>query len=71
MNTAQLHASIDELPSDLQEQVYNFVTFLKSTQVELDTALKENRVLGLHKGSMQMHDDFDDPLPDTFWLGEE
>ncbi len=70
MNAAQLHASIDEFPSDLQEQVYNFVTFLQNNQVELDTA-KEARVLGLHKGSMQMHDDFDDPLPDTFWLGEQ
>ncbi len=26
---------------------------------------------GLHPGSMIMSDDFDDPLPDEFWLGED
>lgn len=28
------------------------------------------RVLGMHPGSMAMAPDFDDPLPDKFWLGE-
>jgi antitoxin (DNA-binding transcriptional repressor) of toxin-antitoxin stability system len=28
------------------------------------------RIAGLHPGSMRMSDDFDDPLPDSFWLGE-
>lgn len=27
------------------------------------------RVLGLHAGSWTMADDFDAPLPDSFWLG--
>lgn len=27
------------------------------------------RVLGLHHGLITMSDDFDDPLPDAFWLG--
>ncbi len=29
------------------------------------------RVLGLDIGSVWMSDDFDDPLPDEFWLGDE
>jgi len=29
------------------------------------------RVLGLHAGSWIMADDFDAPLPDSFWLGTE
>jgi antitoxin (DNA-binding transcriptional repressor) of toxin-antitoxin stability system len=29
------------------------------------------RVLGLHAGSWTMADDFDAPLPDSFWLGKE
>lgn len=33
--------------------------------------LKKVRVLGLHAGSIQMIDDFDDPLPDEFWLGNQ
>jgi len=28
------------------------------------------RVGNLHPGNFQMSDDFDDPLPDEFWLGE-
>ena len=28
------------------------------------------RILGMHPGAMIMADDFDDPLPDSFWLGE-
>ena len=29
------------------------------------------RVLGLHRGMVSMSDDFDEPLPDSFWLGED
>jgi hypothetical protein len=31
---------------------------------------KLDRVLGLHPGVIWMSDDFDDPLPDQFWLGK-
>lgn len=27
------------------------------------------RVAGLHAGAISANDDFDDPLPDTFWTG--
>lgn len=27
------------------------------------------RVMGLHRGAARMSEDFDDPLPDEFWLG--
>lgn len=29
------------------------------------------RVLGLHKGNWWMADDFDAPLPDSFWFPDE
>lgn len=29
------------------------------------------RTPGLGKGLIEMSDDFNDPLPDSFWLGEE
>lgn len=40
--------------------------------VELVPIRKEQkrRVAGLHRGAMRMHTDFNDPLPDEFWLGE-
>ena len=30
-----------------------------------------SRVAGLHPGAIWMSDDFDEPLPDEFWLGKE
>ena len=32
------------------------------------TSLKP-RIAGLHPGAIWMSDDFDEPLPDEFWLG--
>jgi hypothetical protein len=29
------------------------------------------RIAGLHKGNWWVSDDFDDELPDSFWLGED
>jgi hypothetical protein len=29
------------------------------------------RILGLHQGMVSMSDDFDEPLPESFWLGED
>ncbi len=29
------------------------------------------RVAGLHQDAIWMSDDFDEPLPDEFWLGKE
>lgn len=31
----------------------------------------QKRIFDLHPGAMWMSDDFDDPLPDEFWLGED
>jgi hypothetical protein len=40
-------------------------------QVEVEATAPKKRVMGLHPGSIWMSDDFDDPLPDAFWVGEE
>ncbi len=34
-------------------------------------AAPKARVPGLDRGKIWVSDDFDDPLPDSFWLGEE
>ena len=34
------------------------------------TAVPRTRVAGLHRGAVWMADDFDEPLPKSFWLGE-
>ena len=33
--------------------------------------LSRKQLTGLFPGAMVMHDDFDEPLPDNFWLGDE
>lgn len=33
--------------------------------------LDQPRVLGLNQGAAIMSEDFDEPLPDSFWLGED
>jgi prevent-host-death family protein len=32
--------------------------------------IKKQRIPGLHAGAIWTSDDFDDPLPEEFWLGE-
>lgn len=32
---------------------------------------RKKRVAGLNRGQIKMRADFDEPLPDTFWMGEE
>ncbi|MCI0713299.1 MAG: hypothetical protein L0154_24290 [Chloroflexi bacterium] len=38
---------------------------------EQQTTTVKERVPGLHAGSIWTSDDFDEPLPDSFWLGDE
>lgn len=39
--------------------------------VPLHEHKKKKRIAGLNRGQVWMSDDFDAPLPDEFWLGEE
>ncbi len=39
--------------------------------VGLSFPKKGKRVAGLNRGKIRMSDDFDAPLPDEFWLGEQ
>ena len=33
--------------------------------------LSRKQLSGLNRGAMTMHDNFDEPLPEAFWLGDE
>jgi uncharacterized protein (DUF433 family) len=75
----------NHLPHLSLAQVFDALSFYLDNQAEVDRYIERNqipdelvhpllkpRVLGLHKGSdYWMSDDFNDPLPDAFWLGEE
>lgn len=39
--------------------------------VGISAPKKGKRVAGLNRGKIRMSDDFDAPLPDEFWLGEQ
>ena len=72
-----IQSRIDILPEQKQAEVLNFLNFLIASQTETDPQQETNiqpkrqRVLGLNKGQISMSDDFNAPLPDEFWLGEE
>ncbi len=67
--TSELIAKLQTLAPEHQQKVLDFVEFLaqKYTQPE---QIPEQRILGLNQGEIWMSDDFNDPLPDDFWLGE-
>lgn len=50
-----------------QQEVLDFATFLRQKTPQPP----KERIPGLHRGAFFMNDDFDDPLPDEFWLGED
>ncbi len=66
MNRQKLIHDVEILPPELQQQVFDFVDFLKKQQ-----ALgNKKRKVGEYKGRIHLADDFDAPLGDDFWLGE-
>jgi len=47
----------------------------QTVHVRIETKLESNsessRVLGLHEGMVTISEDFDQALPDSFWLGTD
>ena len=74
MDSSNLHTLIEQLPADLQKEVYDFATFLlekRGEQTLQQKSRQEPRIAGLHEGQTVISDDFDEPLPDEFWLGKD
>jgi hypothetical protein len=57
---------IRSLTPEQQQEVLDFASFLKSRSPS-----PLQRIPGLNKGAFSMAEDFDAPLSDQFWLGEE
>ena len=66
MQSQQLLNEIEILPPELQKQVSDFVLFLRKQQQK---QLIKQRTVGEYSDQIVIHDDFNDPLPDEFWLG--
>jgi hypothetical protein len=68
--------TLDNLPLRAGEAVE--VIILVPTQPDLEQNSHDgepatrppDRIMGLHAGTIWISDDFDEPLPDEFWLGE-
>jgi hypothetical protein len=57
-----------------QQTVVDFIDFLATKQFVVsrdEEKLKQQRVPDLDQSKYRMSDDFNDPLPDEFWLGNE
>lgn len=63
------------LPEGLRKEAFEYVTYLreidKKAAVRLGAEDKTSRIAGLHAGEGWIGEDFDEPLPDDFWLGRE
>jgi hypothetical protein len=62
---------LSQLPEPMQDHLAKrFLKELEEAEAQPENLLPK-RVAGLGKGSIAIADDFDDPLPDSFWLGEQ
>lgn len=63
MSTQDQFIQISSLPSDVREQVMDFIAFLMERRKRSPEEPKE-RKLGLAKGLVEIPPDFDEPLED-------
>jgi hypothetical protein len=68
MHGQQLLHEIEILPPELQKQVSDFVIFLRKQQQKQPI---QKRTVGEYKNKITIHEKFDEPLGDDFWLGEQ
>ncbi len=67
--TETLIAQLQTLPPEQQQMVIDFVEFLAHKHAQSQP--EKQRVLGLNQGEIWISEDFNDPLPDEFWTGEQ
>ena len=69
-------------PREAQKQLPDLLAFVREGHevviadgdepvARLVPARRRTRVAGLHRGAVRAAANFDDPLPDSFWLGKE
>lgn len=63
----QILEEIENIPENHLPQLYNLI---HDFRLHLSTSTEKLRQPGLNRGSCLFEDDFDQPLPDEFWLGD-
>ena len=72
MNTKELIVSeLESTSEDLLSEVLEFVKSIKRQQPISISTVPSQRISNLEQGKIIMSDDFNEPLPDSFWLGVE
>lgn len=59
------------VPEPLLLRVLNFIRLVKGSATLATDSSRTPRIPGLHKGQVWMSEDFNDSLPDSFWLGDD
>jgi len=62
---------LDSAPEPLLAEVLGFIRSVKDKSMTFSNPSSSPRIAGLHEGQVWMSDDFNDPLPDEFWLGDD
>lgn len=60
---------LESAPEPLLSQVLDFIQTNKAVTVPISNLEISPRTPGLHQGEIWMSEDFNEPLPDEFWLG--
>lgn len=70
---SNLTSVIEQIKQLTDAERQQLVDYLQSEQAKSEPPKPKKRVIGLHEhlGKGWMADDFDDELPDSFWLGED
>jgi hypothetical protein len=58
-------------PETLLLEVLDFIHSAKNNSNLSSNSSLTPRIPGLHQGQIWISEDFNDPLPDEFWLGED
>jgi hypothetical protein len=61
---------LSSVPEPLLIEVLNFLKSAKNDRL-LVSESSTPRISNRHQGEIGIGDDFNDPLPDEFWLGED
>lgn len=62
---------LNSLPEPLLAEVLSFIREAKNKSVQSSQQVGFQRFAGLHEGQIWMSDDFNEPLPDEFWVGDD
>lgn len=74
MSAQEIIAELPRLSAEERAELANTLQELAAREeapAASPTLAANTRKAGLHEGAWTIADDFDDPLPDEFWLGED